>query len=78
MLLKNRMLGREGFRFSKETKTCENNRIVVRASLSIRLETSSLLLLLLGTQMKRQIGMREGGDVMTSASVNGNWSSYLS
>jgi len=72
------MLRREGFRHSKETKRYENNRIVIRASLSIRLETSSLLLLLLGTQMKRQTGMREGGDVMTSASVNGNWSSYLS
>jgi len=74
MLLENRMLRREGFRYSKETKRYENNRIVVRTSFSIRLETSSLLFL----PMKRQIGMREGGDVMTSASVNGNWNSYLS
>lgn len=67
MLLKNRMLRRENFRCSKETKRCESNKEVVRPSLSIRLETNEAA--------NRVMSRWRHYD---SASVNGELSSYLS
>lgn len=67
-----RMLRKEVSCYSKETKRSENNRIVFQASLSIRIKTGYLLFPL-ERQMKRQAGMREGGNVMTwKHSASGN------